>query len=1085
MLLYRLALFSLLFSALNSPVWAQDVTGTVQGAVTDASGARIAGATVNLVNQGTQQTLTRTSSDSGDYYFNLVPPGQYTVSATASGFKTANAKNVEVAVNKSTRVDLALEVGSVQESVEVSAESVRIDTASAQVSTNINQKMIIDLPSASRNALGYAEMAPGVTIVNGASQVQNITGTSANVNGNRQARNVYYMDGSDNTGPFRNTALQFPNPEAVQEVNVSTSNTSAEFGKQPGGVFNIITRSGTNQLHGSAFLFLHNEAFNANTYARNVSGSPRAVDRLRQFGGTVGGPIIHDKTFFFVSYMRYRDQSSGFQNTIKFPTPAMVSGNFSQFPQQLYDPDTHQALPGNIIPARLLDPVAQNLLKLIPTVANYNDRYVWSFTDPQINNEVLGKLDHRFSPAHSIQVSYFRTFGSMNVSNTNANGNIPAWGPQIVANQQHTGIARHTWIIRPTLLLESKFATGRLDADRGQANLGRNLSDFGANFPTVQEGARKYLPIIRIGDGFQALQGNLSQFNQNNLRFATTLAWMKGKHAFKFGYESQRDDVFQLNDQDSTNLLFDGRASSTDPTGKQLGVNVFGYSFADFVMGRVATFSLQGILNYNVHTWSHFFFAQDEWKVTPRLTLTPGIRYEFYNPATEDRNRVVAFLRGYKSTLYPNAPVGMAFAGDPGVTNGFTPNDYNNFAPRLGAAYDISGNGKRVIRAGGGVYYSYNPLQVRLWSVEAAPWRPNASGGDTTGLTDIFGTSRSVVFTKSPTPFTSNVSNYAYPPRTSNLIGFDQNFVTPYSLQWNVTYEQEISRILKASIGYVGNRGYHQLQILPGNLPLQSSTATLNNIDARRPLSAYGNIGIVYSRSRNWYDSLQITADVRALKGLTARFTYVYGALYDVSTEDPTGNSNIQTANPLNWDAERAIDGNRHQFRAFYVYDLPRFLHAQPLVRGAIGGWQLSGVTSITSGDPLNVTVGNDYNYDSVAGDRPDLVKPITYTSGSRDQQMARYFDTTAFANPASRTVFGTLPRNALWGPLTWSSNLALLKKIQLTEQKFLQLRGEAFNFLNHANLNNPNTTLTSSDFGRILSRSGSRVIQLGVRLQF
>jgi len=181
MLLYRLALFSLLFSALNSPVWAQDVTGTVQGAVTDASGARIASATVNLVNQGTQQTLTRTSSDSGDYYFNLVPPGQYTVSATASGFKTANAKNVEVAVNKSTRVDLALEVGSVQESVEVSAESVRIDTASAQVSTNINQKMIIDLPSSSRNALSYAEMAPGVNIVNGASQVQNITGTSANL----------------------------------------------------------------------------------------------------------------------------------------------------------------------------------------------------------------------------------------------------------------------------------------------------------------------------------------------------------------------------------------------------------------------------------------------------------------------------------------------------------------------------------------------------------------------------------------------------------------------------------------------------------------------------------------------------------------------------------------------------------------------------------------------------------------------------------------------------------------------------------------------------------------------------------------
>ncbi len=899
----------------------QDITGTVQGVVTDPAGARVPGVSVDLINEGTRSVTTRTTTAEGEFLFNLVPPGRYTVTASLSGFKKASTTAVDVPVNKTTRVDMVLQVGLVTESVQVTAEAVRIDSVSAQVATNVSSKMVIDLPSATRNALSYAEMAPGVTIQNGASQVMNITGTSANVNGNRQARNIFYLDGSDNTGPFRNTALQFPNPEAIAEMNISTSNTSAEFGKQPGGVFNIITKSGTNNFHGSAFMYLHNEDLNANSWSRNLTGTARPVDRLRQWGGTLGGPVIHNKTFFFASYMDYFDQAAGFQSTIKFPTAAMIGGNFSQFGQQLYDPDTHQPLAGNIVPQRLLDPVAQNLLKLFPTVPNYGDRYAWSFTDPTQNHELLVKGDHRFNDAHSIQMSYFHTFGHQDQAPTNANGNVPAFGPQVNKSQQHTGIFRHVWVVKPNLIVESKFATGRLDANRGNVNVGRDLSDFGSNWPLIQEGARKFLPILIIGDGPSARQGNLSLFNQNNLRFGSSISWNKSRHNIKFGYELQRDDVFQHNDQDSTTLTFDGRASSTDPSGKQIQ-NVFGYSFADFVMGRAATFTTVGILDYNIHTWSTFFFLQDEWKITSRLTLTPGLRYEFYNPPKEDHNRADAFLLGHKSDLYPNAPVGLAFAGDKGVPAGFANSDYNNFAPRLGIAYDLRGNGKSVIRAGAGYYYSYNPLQVSLWSVEAPPWRPNANGGDTTSLVNIFGTSRSIVFKQPPTPFTTDVSRYSYPGRLNNIIGYD-SFRTPYSIQWNAAFEKEIARFMTASIGYVGNRGFNNLQILPGNLPLPSATATLNNIDARRPLSNYSNVGIIYPRARTWFDSLQATADVRSAHGVTARFTYVYGFFYDYWNEDPTGNGNIQTANPLNWNGERARDGNRHTFRAFYLYDLP------------------------------------------------------------------------------------------------------------------------------------------------------------------
>jgi hypothetical protein len=319
----------------------------------------------------------------------------------------------------------------------------------------------------------------------------------------------------------------------------------------------------------------------------------------------------------------------------------------------------------------------------------------------------------------------------------------------------------------------------------------------------------------------------------------------------------------------------------------------------------------------------------------------------------------------------------------------------------------------------------------------------------------------------------------------NNTIGFDPGFRTPYSLQWNVTFAKELSRYMTASIGYVANRGFHMLQILPGNLPVQSPNATLNNIEARRPFSNYSNVGIINTRARTWYDSLQLTGDIRAARGLTTRVTYVYGRMFDYWNEDPTGNSNLQTANPLNLNGERAPDSPRHMFRLFYVYDLPRLMSAPGFIRATVGGWQLSGNLYIQSGDFLNVTLGQDYNFDAVPGDRPDLVKPITYTEGSKDERMGRHFDTSAFAPPASRTVFGTLPRNALVGPTTWDSDLALMKRVYITESMFVQLRGEAYNFLNHTNLNNPNTTMSSSDFGRILNRSGSRVIQVGARLQF
>jgi hypothetical protein len=1065
--------------AMVSPLVAQDVTGTVQGVVADPSGAVIPGVEVELVNETTGGGVRQSSNAEGRYLFNLVAPGRYSVRASSPGFRNALVSGIVVEVARNVRADIVLQLGPVAEQIEVTTEVPRIDAVSAQVSTNVERQMMINLPSLGRNSLTFAELAPGVSVSNRDSQVLNIEGTYANVNNNRRGRSVYYLDGSDNTGSFRNSALQFPNPEAIQEVTVSTSSTSAEFGKQSGGVFNVVTKSGTNNLHGSGFYFFRHDKLNANDFERNRTGQPRPPAPLKQAGGTLGGPVIRNKTFFFTSYQHYRDEAPRLQNTVRFPTQAMVNGDFSAFGQQLYDPDTREPLPGNVIPASLLSPVARNLMDLIPTVPNFGDRYVWSFADTVRSNEMLFKGDHIFNEKHNITATYMRSWGTQTLPSGAPNMNVPQFGPQLNDSVQNTASVRHNWVASPNIVIQNRFGLARHSADRGNANLGRNLGDFGAAWAETQSGARKYLPQVRVSDSFFTHQGWLSLFQQWNYRFGSTATWVKGSHNLKFGAEFQRDTVRQRNDQDGANFNFDGRASSLGR-----GTGAFGFAMADYFMGRVSTFSASGILDYNLYNWSDFFFIQDQWRVSPRLTLTPGLRYELYTPAAESDNRASAFRYGHRSNVYPNAPLHLAFLADSAIPPGFFDQDRNNFAPRLGLAYDLFGDSKSVVRGGFGYYFSYNSTQIKMWNAEGPPWRPSASGGEAL-FEDPWRTSKMVVYQEPPIPYTADVSNFPYPPRLNNIVGFNDNFRTPYMGQWNVTFAQALTKDITVEAGYIGNRGVKLLQMLPGNLPLWRDDASLGNIEARRPINGYGHVSMIHSRALSWYNAFQLVSDVRIARNFNSRMHYTYGRSYDLIGDDPTGNGNIQTANPLNLDGERALSGRNHVFRGFYVYDLPFFQNDTGWLRRMLGGWQASGILSLQSGPPINVTLGEDWNFDSAGGDRPNLASSIGYTSGSTDTRQAKWFDTSVFERPAIRNTFGNLPRNALFGPGRWDVDFAMYKNFAFTETRKFQLRAEAYNLFNHANLNNPNTDMRSVDFGRILTRSGNRQMQIGLRFEF
>lgn len=1094
------ALALVLAGVVADAVLAQQTTGAVRGVVRDPQGAVVPGATIELLNVETGVTLTRTTGAEGLYAFTLVQPGTYVLTVTAEGFRPVALTEIRVEVNRTTTVDVALETGTVEERVDVVASVPRIDTSSAQVSTNVERREIEALPSFNRSVLALVELAPGVEFQEGdtaGGQVLNITGVGASVSGNRSGRNGFYLDGVDNTGAFRNQGLNFPNPDTVQEIQISTSNTAAEFGRQPGGNFNVVTKSGTNQLRGTASHFFRNKALNANTWANNRNGAPKPDDKRRFSAVSLGGPVRRDHTFFFGSFMAFRDNSTGQQNNTRFPTEAMARGDFSAVPVQLLHPDTGQPLPGNIIPPELLDPVALRLVELMPRVDAYDQRFFWSFERPQKNNEVLVKLDDRTWGRHGLQFTYFTTWGREEDptpgGRPSATNNIPAWGPQLNKARQQTMAFRHTWTIGSSVLLDTRLSAARLDADRTNANIGQNLADFGASpYPIHQEGARRYLPHLTIANGPNARNGFLSRFDQGNYQAVSSLAWTTGRHNVKAGVEIQRQNVRQYDDTERIYFLFDGRFSAGLDTAPQQ--NQFAYAFADFMMGRIspaAAYSASGILDYDVSTWNVFGYVQDEWRVSSRVTITPGLRYEIYLHPQERNDKMVAFKLGHQSTRFPNAPMNFAFAGDQGL-DGFFRQDRNNFAPRLGVAWDVNGDGRTAVRAGLGWYYSYNQSQFYIWAAEQNPWRPEVfgSGGR---LHNPWLTSQSPVYTTPPTPLTNeNIANFPWtPPYTA--IGYAEDFATPYSVQWNVTLERELVGGLSASAAYVGNRGHKFTQLLPINWAeyREGANDSAGNINSRRPIPDFAHVGQISSTARLWYDALQVGATFRR-PTVIARLTYVLAKGYDTADADPTGTGNQQTANPLNPEGERAENQRRHTFRAFFAWDLPFFRDGSGWIPALIGGWQLSGSILARTGRPLNVTLGRDWNFDGVPGDRPDLVGEITYPRLDLGDGQLLWFDPSAFALPGGgvdHNVFGTAPRNAIFGPGEWNVDAALIKAFRVSGERRLELRFEAYNLFNHANLADPVTNFQSADFGRILARRGgslgNRRVQLGVKVHF
>lgn len=799
------------------------------------------------------------------------------------------------------------------------------------------------------------------------------------------------------------------------------------------------------------------------------------------------------------------------QNSNRMPTTRMMNGDFSEiagFSIRAIDPATGQAI-GTVIPSYLLNPVAANLKARIPTIDAYSNqlRYFWATERDVHNNEYLVKVDHRLTDRHLLAVSYMTTKGAQIRPDgfSGLENSVPDWGGTAFSDaRQHTASARHVWQAASSLVVENRAAMGYLSSNRSRTVLGENLGTIGGKWTDVTPGVEQTLPSVFFTGGPSIRGGQLSDSTQKNVRLLSTVNWLKGSHNVKFGGEAQYSGFKRFLNYDNGQLFFTGTyaftaAPITGPwpaLSSPAGDLSFAYSWADFLMGRANRVVATGVSDNEMHGWASFFFLQDEWRVGRRVTLTPGLRYELYG-AQQSKALLAGYVDGHQSNQYATAPLGLAFEGDTGIPDGFRTPDRNNVAPRLGVAWDILGDGRLALRAGGGIYYAYPPLA--MLEVLADTVGAVTITGNNASITDPWATARAnsgstvCQFPNCQAPsFSSNPELRTFVPVSIN--GFTDDLDTPYQYQVNASLQWRVLDGLTLEGGYVGNRAKRGFLVLDNNLAVWNATANEGNVNARRPNQTWRAINIVSNQAIERYDSGQFTATYRT-HGIFGRLTYTLQRTLATGDDEgqEVGISNtpaLWTDNPCDLEGELGPVSARRVLRTAFAVDLPR-VQNHAVLDALVGGWQVAGNVSWNDGERLNVTIGRDYNVDGFGGDRPDLAGDIEYVRTTNPDGTVSWIGPNGLTLPAVPSAdnpypFGTLSRNAVRGPSRLYADAAITKNFQVRGRLRFQVRLEATNIFNHVLLSNPNMNFSSADFGLIRTRTGSpRTMQIQTKVIF
>ena len=1134
-----LSLFTLvLFFSFAARSWAQSpTTGQITGAVKDSSGAVVKGAKITLTSAtGVQREAT--SDASGHYAFPLLPPGSYRIEAEKEGFSKATAENVLVRITETTNLDVPLGVASQKAVVEVQAQSALVQTEDAARGTVIEQDQIRQLPLPTRN---FQQLLTLTTGTSGPVQNSSELGRGAApiyVNGNRSTSNSVIINGTDansiGTGSTPNLAV--PATDTLQEFIVQTSQYDASQGRVSGGIVAAVTKSGTNNIHGNAYEFFRNTVLDANNYFLNAAGVPRPPYQRNQFGGTLGGPVVKDHVWFFVSYQGSRERNS--TSLLNSIGTVFVPGNLTNdrstagidtFAASFANPlsPTTLCLPACLSPtAQFLlqaklpngayvipsapNPTASNAPVAVPVVAQSK------FREDQLN----GNLDFQLSAKNRLSAKFFgannpATQGLFNLFGLANALPVPGFGGTANLNQRVLAVD-DTQIVSTHAVNDARFGysvitTGSQPQEpftSSQIGVSSPLSNLFTGMPEIS--VANYIDL-----GANPFSDNAGV--EKTYSAGDTLTWQKGRHSLKFGVEYKHHDL-----NETFNLY---------TRGQMFFLGFSGNAFADFLGGFGDTAGLtimgSGVNNRDVlaHDWNGF--VNDDWRVTEGFTLTLGLRYDYFGPFTEAQGRFV----GFDPTRLTTVPIPALFGGGVAVTGGFVqasnaknplpgvpevqpslvPADKNNFAPRIGFAWQPRRNSNRLVMRGGyGVYYDRANSRLLNNQILDFPYYTLAQAF----LTPI---ANPFVQVPQPSSFPLAFNNAALfplggppavlPRAPSNLdpaplalvsangIYPDlHDFRTPYIQQYSLGFQNEFANNWMLDLSYVGSTGRKLYRLVDQNQALVQTA--VGPVGAYYPglssLAVQGfGVHTMQSSSNSNYNSLQASVTKRYSHGLTLLASYTWSHSLDDYSGDPTGTSDVtvipgnQAPGQLNNYASSDFD-RRHRFVLSGIYDLPKFYKGSSgFAQQAVNGWELTTIVTLQSGTPFsvltNTTAFVQARADYVPGCNPDL-------GGSVQSRLSKYFNTACFA-PAPATAaggFGNTGRNILRGPDQENVDISIIKYFPITETAKVEFRTEFFNAFNMVSFQNPVNILASANVGQIVETStGPRVIQFALKFNF
>jgi hypothetical protein len=1125
---------------------------SIVGTVTDPTGSVMPSVKITVTSLATGLIRTIATNEVGQYVLADLPIGHYAIRAEASGFKSAEHKDVVLQVGDRFRLDFQLQVGGTSETVTVEADAVRVQTDSGERSNVITGQQISQLAVSGRSIYQLAALAPGASSqiggsgsggMSSAGVVNTPVGGDASVefNGMRQNHNIYLLDGGedDDRGGAGGMSIA-PSSDAIAEFRQLTSNYSPEFGLSSAGTMTMVLKSGTSTLHASAWEFNRNDAFDARNFF-NPAPAPVAELRLNVFGFNVGGPVTlgklynrdRKKTFFFYNMEWRRLIQGNINNGQPVPLPSTYGGDFSSLSTAINVPSAAQvsasvlakncpggilpagvvqgqAFPGNVIPSCMLDPNAQALMKagIFPAPTS-GDQFFGSANAPTNLKEEIVRIDHNFNSKFSVFGHFIAEQVSQGFSISQwSSANVPTVGDTF-GNPSYSAVIHTTYTISPTLLNEIAF-----NYNGNRINIvpfpGAGLSSLSIPSSYDSTSSRLFsgpnnldrIPNIDL-NGSTGTKFEISSWPWNNTaddyQIRDDVSWTKGAHQFKFGFGwALYKKVQNLFGQTQGGFSFDGTFTGND--------------FADFLLGDAKSYqelAVQDSGHWNNVSYSSYFL--DNWRATRRLTLNLGLRWDgvphtyeandrmgnfypkLYNPADAavlnpdgTINPASPGLGSSPNPILAGVPLYLNGIGIPeqnGIPKGLVNGGLLGFGPRLGFAYDLTGDSRTVLRGGFGIMFEriqgndmYN----------AGPNIPFSLQVNTPGPVELDNPRLSLA--------TGTAQTLPINPASITGLALD-NYGLPLSYQYSIGIQRQLNAKSVLTVSYVGNQNRHQNEYNELNLPDESALIPIingvaganYNTAAGLPYPGFHSIDLSQNTANSHYNSLQVDLNSQVGRDLSLRAYYTLSRTIDPTTAGSGGGDLGNVSNPyLGWQYDVGPGGydRTHNAAVNFVYDIPFLRHnSSRLVRSTVGGWEISGIVTVTSGLPLNVGISGAQNTNALpnATNRPDQTGAVSYP-----HTVGEWFDTSVFTLPAVGS-FGTVGHNSLRGPGRDNWNLSLFKSFTLSETRgsHFELRIESFNTWNHTEFNQVSTNLGASNFGQVTSAFDPRVLQLGAKLYF